>query len=56
MADIEGNWSKESVMDAKFRNDFEQGKLDVFHLDCPGLGKVQEICIRRDHTQANDLW
>ena len=56
MADEAGVWSEERLIDTKWKNDFECGNEDVFHVEFPNLGRIQELCIRRDHTFKNDAW
>ena len=56
MADCSGKWCEERLIDTKWKDDFERGNVDVFHVEFPELGRIQEICIRRDHTRKSDAW
>ena len=56
MADEAGKWCEEQPLNTKWKNDFERGNVDVYHVEYPELGKITDICIRRDETSANDSW
>lgn len=56
MADESGKWCDEQPLNTKWKDDFERGNIDVYHVEFPQLGKISEICIRRDETSSSDSW
>ena len=49
-------WSGKMLLDTKWRDDFESGNTDVFHLNLSGLHRITDICINRDDADLDSDW
>lgn len=54
--DEAGKSNEEIDITTIWKNDFKKGKVEKFHLDLTGMGKLTDICIRRDDTGQGDSW